>query len=86
MATNPRFVDSPGDRVLSPATRAHGFAGTPTPVRGLTGGYILSPAERAHGFAGTPIPGSRRPVRGLTGGYILSPAARALSTQHSPYV
>src|SRR5262249_59706671 len=70
LCLHPRFADSPGDGVLSPAARAHVFLVPSPPVRGLTGGYSLSPAARAHVFL-VPSP----PVRGLTGGYSLSPSA-----------
>src|SRR5262249_55914232 len=65
VCASPRFADSPGDRVLSPAARAHVVCmclspGSRThrglrfcrPLRGLTSFVCASP-----------------PVRGLTGGY-----------------
>src|SRR5262249_27078939 len=69
----PRFADSPGDSVPSPAFAGSGFswwsyarfADSPAPT-------FCRPLRGLRSFLGI-VP----PVRGLTGGYILSPAARA---------
>src|SRR5262249_44536785 len=69
----PRFADSPGDSVLSPAARAPVFLGDRAPgSRTHRGIAFCRPLCGLRFFLGI-VP----PVRGLTGGYILSPAARA---------
>src|SRR5262249_31052988 len=72
LCLHPRFVDSPGASVLSPAPRAHVLSCVFTPGSRTHRG-LHSVARSAGSCPFLCLP----PVRGLTGGYILSPAARA---------
>ncbi|HMG35664.1 MAG TPA: hypothetical protein VKM94_17135 [Blastocatellia bacterium] len=73
MDDEPRFADSPGNSVLSPAARARILSYASPPVRGLTGGYILV-ARRAGSY---PFFMSHPRFADSPGDSVLSPAARA---------
>src|SRR5262249_55626795 len=86
-SSRPRFADSPGDRVLSPAARAHVVVCASPPVRGLTGGYGSVARCAGSRRLYVPTPGSRthrgiefcRPLRGLTSFVCASPPVRGLT-------